>query len=70
MKHFQSRMHAGSEAGLKKIVHKVWRGITRDYFKNLYQLLPHHMQAIIDMVRGHTKYWVTNIYYLKQFLVI
>ena len=56
MKHLQRHERATSIAGLKKIARKVWRGITPDYLKQLYQSMPRRMQAIIDARGAHTRY--------------
>ena len=69
MKHLQSCLQTTQKASLKKIICKVWRGITRDYLENRYQSMPRHIQGVIDIGGGHTKYKVINIYNLRQLLV-
>ena len=56
MKHIQTGECATSEAGLKKVARRVWRGITRDYLEKLYESMPCRMQAVVDAQGGHTKY--------------
>ena len=46
----------GWQKGLMKIARKVWRKITPDYLKGLYESMPRRMQAVIDVQGGHTKY--------------
>ena len=53
---------------LKKIARKVWRSITPQYLKNLYQSMPRRMQAVIDNHRGHTKYWGVDMHILNNFI--
>ena len=55
MKHLQRQKCATPIAGLKKIARKVWRGITRKYFKNLYPSMPNRIQAVVDNAGSHTK---------------
>ena len=35
---------------------KVWKAITPQYLQTPYELMPRHMQAVIDVEGGHTKY--------------
>ena len=56
MKHLQRHERATSIAGLKKIAQKVWRGITPEYLRQLYQSMPRRMQAIINARGAHTRY--------------
>ena len=56
MKHMQRKERATSAEGLKRIARKVWKGVSSDYLKKLYESMPRRMQAVIDAEGGHTKY--------------
>ena len=56
MKHMQRKERATSAEGLKRIARKVWKGVSSDYLKKLYESMPRRMQAVIDAEEGHTKY--------------
>ena len=56
MKNMKKKERATSAEGHKKIACKVWKGITSEYLKNLYEAMPTHMQAVIDGEGGHIKY--------------
>ena len=52
----QSKVRETSKAGIQKLARKVWRAITPDYLKRLYESMPQRMAAVIDAQGGHTKY--------------
>jgi len=56
MKHLQRRERATSTAGLHRIARKVWRQVTPQYLKSLYESMPRRMTAVIEARGGHTKY--------------
>ena len=45
-----------SMAGILKFAKKVWRAITTEYLKNLYESMPRRMAAMIAAGVRHTKY--------------
>ena len=51
-----AKERATSAEGLKQIARKVWKGVSSDYLKKLYESMPRCMQAVIDAEGGHTKY--------------
>ena len=50
------KQHVMSVEGLKKIAHKVWRGVTAEYLHKLYASMLQRMQAVCDAQGGHTNY--------------
>ena len=54
---------------LKKIAQKVWRGITPEYLRNLYQSMLRRMVAVIEAQGGHTKYWCCILHFKHNKLV-
>ena len=56
IKHKQRKEQATSAERLKRIARKVWKGISSEYLKKLYQSMPRRMQSVIDAEGGHTKY--------------
>ena len=68
MKYIQRQKRATSEAGLKKIARRFWGVITREYLQNLYESMPHRIQAVIDTAKGHTKHW--GIYIEDSFILV
>ena len=56
MKHALSRERPSSAEGIKKVVKRVWRGITPEYLETLYESMPRRMEACIAAGGGHTKY--------------
>ena len=42
-------------ARFRKNAPKVWKGITPEYLKSLYESMPRQMQVVIAADRGHTK---------------
>ena len=47
---------ATSTEGLEKIAQKPLRQTAPEYLKQLYELMPHQMEGIINAQGGHTKY--------------
>ena len=43
-------------AGIIKVTKMVWRAITPEYLKNLYESMPRRMAAVIAAGGLHTKY--------------
>ena len=56
MKHLQRKERATSEEGIKKIAQKVWKAVTPEYLRQLYESMPRRMAAVIASQGGHTKY--------------
>ena len=56
MKHLQRKERATSKEGIKKIARKVWKAVTPEYLRQLYESMPRRMAAVIASQGGHTKY--------------
>ena len=52
----RERGGATSMAGIIKVAKKVWRAITPEYLKNVYESIPRRMAAVIVAGDRHTKY--------------
>ena len=54
---YSRKTERGSVAeGMKKVMRKVWKGITTQYLQSVYKSMPRRMEAVIAAGGGHTKY--------------
>ena len=68
---YSRKMGRGSSAkGMKKVVRRVWRGITTQYLQIVYESMPRRMEAVIAAGGGHTKYWNSLMLYQSMNLSV